>query len=108
MISVDVPFSLRTSSKPDVAGVWAKMSDDILLKSKAAVGKATKTGGEGMSKGLPIMERGTRAKRGNIITLDQCHKQENRRVDELILCSLFFLNRELAEICGADTIFLSG
>ena len=71
MISVDFPFCLRTSSKPDVAGVWAKMSDDILLKSKAAVGKATKTGGEGMSKGLPIMERGARAKRRreNIITL---------------------------------------
>ena len=58
------------------------MSDDILLKSKATVGKATKTGGEGMSKGLPIMERGKRAKRRNIITLDQCHKQEDRRIDE--------------------------
>ena len=73
------------------------MSDDILLKSKAAVGKATKTGGEGMSKGLPIMERGRRVKRRNIITPDQCHKQEDRRVDELILCGLFFLNRLLAD-----------
>ena len=42
------------------------MSNDILLKSNAAVGEAIKTAGEEMSKGLPIMERGTRVKRRNI------------------------------------------
>ena len=53
------------------------------MKSNAAEGKATKTGGEGVSKGLPIMERaGRRVKRRseNIITLDV----RDGRVDKLV------------------------